>query len=189
MSKFSFSAICVLVVSLLLLTTIDQIYKDSLPKIALPVKARNTIGSIPIIEHLDDGKLEDLENEFRAKLKKSEDRYEKVEKKYARLEKKYDDWGNKGVVNKYKEKEKQYDDYYPPDNRSWVGAVTGSVVWVGRGGSFILECFLLVLQQDLVSASASGQHIYSVSGWIGDLENDLPPTMDMDSTYTNSIIL
>ncbi len=57
MSKYLFSAIIVLCIVFGILKNIECTYFDNYPKICLPEKAHNTIGEIPIIEHLDDGQV------------------------------------------------------------------------------------------------------------------------------------
>lgn len=57
MSRFHYSIIFTMVLSIVLLNVLDARYKDSLPKIQLPEAAHHIVGQVPIIEHYDDGNL------------------------------------------------------------------------------------------------------------------------------------
>ena len=54
MSKLHFSLIMLLLLTLVILKNIEYVYLKNYPTIFLPEKAHNTIGELPIIEHLDD---------------------------------------------------------------------------------------------------------------------------------------
>ena len=57
MSKLSFSVIFILLFTLLMLKNIEVMYWSNYPKIMLPEKAHNTIGEIPLVEHIDDNQV------------------------------------------------------------------------------------------------------------------------------------
>ena len=57
MSKWRFSCLFVLVFVWIVLKNSECLYFNNYPVIHLPEQAHNTIGEIPIIEHIDDGQV------------------------------------------------------------------------------------------------------------------------------------
>ncbi len=57
MSRFHYSVLFILFVCLIGLNVLDTRYHESLPKIELPEAAHHIVGQMPIVEHYDDGNL------------------------------------------------------------------------------------------------------------------------------------
>lgn len=57
MSRLRFSLILTLCFIWIILKNAECLYFNNYPKIVLPEKAHNTIGEIPLIEHIDDGQV------------------------------------------------------------------------------------------------------------------------------------
>lgn len=57
MSKLHFNIICFLVIYLTIILNVRAIYYNSYYKILLPEKVHNTLGNLPIVEHIDDGEV------------------------------------------------------------------------------------------------------------------------------------
>lgn len=57
MLKFRFSVLFVLVFCWVVLKNSECLYFNNYPVIHLPEQAHNTIGEIPLVEHIDDGQV------------------------------------------------------------------------------------------------------------------------------------
>lgn len=62
MLKFRFSVLFILVFCWVVLKNLECSYFNNYPVIHLPEQAHNTIGEIPLVEHIDDGQVHTTNN-------------------------------------------------------------------------------------------------------------------------------